>query len=106
MYCTLHEYALGDRTGGGGGGRAYADADALHSQCVGAFAFPKKVAKAPRRNALTPCLSDSRRRTPNGEYFQVPCTPHFWSDVHTSKPLRRYASPRLRNYLQSRQSMR
>ena len=57
-------------------------ADALHSQCVGAFAITKKAANTPRRNSLTPCLSDSRCRTNNGNCLQVPCSSHFWSDVH------------------------
>ena len=57
------------------------NADALHSQCVGAFAIAKKAANAPRRNSLTPCLLESRCRTKNGECLQVPCTPDFWSDV-------------------------
>ena len=51
---------------------------------VGPFAFPKKVAKAPRRNSLTPCLSDSRCRTNNGNCLQVRCSSHFGSDVHAA----------------------
>ena len=54
----------------------------LQRQCVGICAFPKKVARTPRRNSLTPCLSDSRCRTKNGDCLQVPCSPDFWSDVH------------------------
>ena len=57
-------------------------ADVLYRQCVAAFATAKKAANAPRRNSLTPCLSDSWCRTKNGDCLQVPCSPDFWSDVH------------------------
>ena len=58
------------------------DRDVLQRQSVAAFATAKKAANAPRRNSLTPCLSDSRCRTKNGDCLQVPCSPDFWSDVH------------------------
>ena len=54
----------------------------MHSQCVGWFANAKKAANRARRNSLTPCLSDSRCRTKNGDCLQVSCSPDFWSDVH------------------------
>ena len=56
---------------------ARAASDALHSQCVAAFAKAKKAANASRRNSLTPHAAQQLRRCTIAEWSSARCLPRF-----------------------------
>ena len=56
--------------------------DALHSQTVGAYAFARNVAYAPRSLPDIRRIAPPRARTSNRDSSTHRRSPHFWSDVH------------------------
>ena len=62
--------------------RALQTHDVLHSQSVGAYAFARNVAYAPRSLPDIRRIAPPRARTSNRDSSTHRCSPHFWSDVH------------------------
>ena len=54
----------------------------MHSQSVGAYAFARNVAYAPRSLPDIRRIAPPRARTSNRDSSTHRCSPHFWSDVH------------------------